>query len=381
MPQRLLLLLSGISFVVLLGVGIVVPLLPLYARDLGATATQVGLIFTGFSLSRTVFAPIIGSMAERREIKSFILAGLFFYGVIALFYLRAGNANVLIAIRVIHGIASACVLPLAMSCVALIAEEGREGVFMGRFNTSLFLGMGAGPLLGGFITQAFGMDAAFVCLAAFSFLSGTLTFLLLPPMSSPGQGRQAARKSSIRHFSPMAGLLFFRVITALGRGSLFSFIPLLAQRAGLNTLEVGILISANIFTTGLLQGPFGRLATRHNAMRFIMVGSLVSAAALACLPLGWDFPSFLLLGTIMGMGGALSIPPSQVMALDFGKTLGMTSCMSLFDSAWGVGMILGPVVMGMVMDASGMNNAFYAGGLVTAAGTGFFYVITKRRSS
>lgn len=381
MATRLLWLLSGISFVVLLGVGIVVPLLPVYARSLGATATQVGLIFTCFSLSRTIFTPVMGMIAERRELKVFILTGLFLYAGIALTYIWAGSPQALIVIRTFHGMASACVLPLAMSYIALIAEKGKEGAFIGSFNSALFLGMGAGPLLGGVITEALGIHAAFVCLSIFSFISGLLTFFFVPPMKSSGQSAPSFSLRAIAHYSPMAGLLLFRVISALGRGSLFAFIPLLAARAGLNLLQVGILISTNIFITGLLQRPFGKMVTQGNLMTLIITGSLISAAALAGMPAGQGFWSFLAIGSIMGIGGAISIPASSVMAMEHGRTLGMTSSLGIFDAAWGVGMILGPVLMGIVADLSGIRGAFYAGGLVTELGTWLFFYISRKAGS
>ncbi|HPX19205.1 MAG TPA: MFS transporter [Deltaproteobacteria bacterium] len=381
MPVRILWLLSAISFVVLLGVGIVVPLLPVYARSLGATATQVGLIFTCFSLSRTVFTPIMGMIAEKRDLRKLILTGLFLYAGIALMYILAGTPEALIVIRTFHGMASACVLPLAMSYIALVAEKGKEGAFMGSFNTALFLGMGAGPLLGGVITEAMGIDGAFLCLSLLSLLAGILVFFLVPSMRSSVQGRPAFSVRAISRYSPMTGLLIFRVISALGRGSLFAFIPLLAARAGLSMLEVGMLISANIFTTGLLQRPFGQIVTKGNLLKLITIGSLVSAAALASMPLGQCFRSFLAIGLIMGIGGAVSIPASSVMAVEYGKKLGMTSSLGIFDAAWGIGMILGPVLMGVVSDLGGLDSAFYAGGLVTAAGTGIFLLISRKAGS
>jgi MFS family permease len=99
------------------------------------------------------------------------------------------------------------------------------------------------------------------------------------------------------------------------------------------------------------------------------------------MPAGQGFWSFLAIGAIMGIGGALSIPASSVMAVEHGKKLGMTSSLGIFDAAWGVGMILGPVLMGVVTDLSGIDSAFYAGGLVTALGTGLFLYISRKTGS
>lgn len=381
MPSRIMILIASITFVVLLGVGIVVPILPAYATDLGATATQIGLIFSGFSLSRTLVTPIAGIIADRSEIKRLMLLGLFLYTGIAILYVWAQTPISLIWIRILHGFASAFILPLAMSYVAIIAEEGKEGLYMGTFNMSLFLGMGMGPLLGGVITDAFGINATFYCLSVLSCISGIIALLLLPQQRTIPEGSISARKWHPSMYSPMAGLLLFRILAALGRGCLLAFVPLLALASGLNMMEIGILISSNIFITGLLQRPFGRIVNRKNMVPLIITGALISAGALAALPLGWSFTSFFLIGSILGMGGALSIPASSVMAMEHGKSLGMATAMSAFEAARGVGMILGPVLSGIIMDFLGINSVFYAGGTCIALGTAVFFVLIRRRPS
>ena len=65
-------------FAVMLGLGIVAPLMPLYAESLGATGLWLGLIFSGFSLTRAVFTPVMGRFSDRLGRKPFITAGLFF---------------------------------------------------------------------------------------------------------------------------------------------------------------------------------------------------------------------------------------------------------------------------------------------------------------
>ena len=376
-----MILVSSITFVVLVGVGIVLPILPSYAQGLGASATQVGLIFSGFSLSRTIAAPIVGMIAEKGDIRSFMLVGLFLYTLIALTYVFATSPEMLIMIRIFHGIASAFILPVAMSYIALIAKEGQEGLYMGSFNMALFLGLGAGPLIGGIITEALGINAAFYSLSLLSFISGILALLLIPPMRLPSREKTGRASRMIMRYSPMAGLLIFRVMNALGRGSLMAFVPILGMGMGLNLAQIGILISSNIFVTGLLQRPFGRIVTQANTNRLIITGSLISACALASLPFGWDFLSFLAIGIVMGIGGAIALPASSVLAMEYGKDLGMSSTMGIFEAARGVGMVAGPVLSGMIMDVSGIDNVFYVGGSLIVIGTGLFVAFTRKISS
>jgi MFS family permease len=131
----------------------------------------------------------------------------------------------------------------------------------------------------------------------------------------------------------------------------------------------------------LLQRPLGRIVTQENTNRLIITGSLISACALASLPFGWDFLSFLAIGTVMGIGGAIALPASSVLAMEYGKEKGMTSTMGIFEAARGVGMVAGPVLSGVVMDVSGIDNVFYVGGFLIASGTGIFVAFTRKISS
>jgi DHA1 family multidrug resistance protein-like MFS transporter len=378
MASRILIILCCISFVMQLGIGIVVPMLPGYALGLGATATQIGLIFASFSFSRTIFTPLIGALADRSEMKRLILFGIICYALLSIAYVGASIPMHLIWIRALHGIASAFVIPLAMSYVAHIAQEGQEGVYMGSINMALLLGMGAGPLIGGVLTDTLGINTPFYSLAILSGVALVLGTSMLPPMRRQHpKGREGTLKGIIRNPS-LLGLLLFRIINALASGNLLAFIPLLAKKVGQSNTEIGILISTNIFITGLLQRPFGRLVSPTNTIRLIMIGSLISAVSLASLPLGRGFFTYLLLGSIMGFGSAISMPAAFVMIMEHGRKLGMSSTMGIFDSAMSLGMILGPLVSGIIMDYVGISYVFYIGGFISLCGMMVFYFLSRR---
>ncbi|RLB13564.1 MAG: MFS transporter, partial [Deltaproteobacteria bacterium] len=75
----------GLSiFASMLGVGIVAPLLPLYAEKMGATGIWIGMIFAGFSVSRAIVMPIAGKFSDRKGRKAFLSVGMLAYAVISL---------------------------------------------------------------------------------------------------------------------------------------------------------------------------------------------------------------------------------------------------------------------------------------------------------
>ena len=128
-------------FAAVTGVGIVVPLLPIYAHNLGASGLYIGLIFGAFSLSRTVFLPWFGRLSDVRGRKPFIVPGFLAYALISLSFVYSNTVGTLIVIRFFHGIASAMLMPVIQAYIGDITPRKREGITMGAFNMSLFLGL------------------------------------------------------------------------------------------------------------------------------------------------------------------------------------------------------------------------------------------------
>ena len=135
-------------FATVTGVGIVVPLLPVYAHDLEASGFYIALIFGAFSLSRTLCMPYFGRLSDKKGRKYLIVTGLFSYSIISIAFIFSHNVETLIAIRFIHGIASAMTMPVTQAYVGDITPAGSEGSIMGIFNISVFFGLSIGPLIG-----------------------------------------------------------------------------------------------------------------------------------------------------------------------------------------------------------------------------------------
>ena len=113
MQKRIFNVLFIAVFAAMLGLGIISPLMPIYAENMGATGIWLGMIFAEFGLSRLIFMPIIGKISDAKGRKKFITFGLLCYAVISLLYILADNVFSLIVVRFIHGFASAFTVPIA----------------------------------------------------------------------------------------------------------------------------------------------------------------------------------------------------------------------------------------------------------------------------
>jgi len=120
-------------FVTTMGAGLVAPLLPVYAHELGAGGLQIGLIFGAFSLTRTLFVPYFGKLSDRKGKRPLLTVGLFIYFLTSLLYTASKSVETLILLRLGQGFASAMILPVAQAYIGEITPGGKEGLIMGLF--------------------------------------------------------------------------------------------------------------------------------------------------------------------------------------------------------------------------------------------------------
>ncbi len=215
----------------LFGIGIIVPVMPVFAVSLGANGFALGMIIAAFSLSRGLLQPIVGSLSDRWGRKGFMVVGLFVYSLVGLFLPEAASIEKLIIIRAFHGIGSAMIVPVAMAYVSDMAPFGQEGRYMGMLNIAIFVGIGGGPLFGGFFTDLWGMASAFYAMAGLSCIAMLLVLFKMPVME-----KGTRRKPPLGIFKALVsmlsnrrtgGILLARMSTMIIMVPTMAFLPLL----------------------------------------------------------------------------------------------------------------------------------------------------------
>ncbi len=361
-------------FSAMLGVGIIAPLLPLYAENLGATGIWLGVIFAGFFISRAIVTPIIGRLSDRSGRKLFLCTGLLIYSVISLGYIWAGDVLQLTVVRLIQGAASGMIIPIAQAYIGDISPEGEEGKWMGYFNAAFFAGFGFGPLMGGVLTDHFGMDVAFYTMGALNLLALLVAALFLPEIRqekmavSPHPSFKKMGTSGI-----VKGLFSFRLSFALGRGAFTCFIPIFAAvYLNLSPTLIGILLAVNILLMALLQVYGGGIADRFNRRALVVSGSVINLIFLALIPLADNFWQLLGLCALSGFGGAVSMPAASALTIEEGRKFGMGSTIAIFTMAMSIGMAIGPLVGGVIVDFLNIDSVFYFAAGVGLIGASLF---------
>jgi len=379
---------SALSFSIftsVTGVGIVVPLLPVYARNMGATGLYIGMIFGAFSLSRTVFIPWFGRTSDRRGRKPFIVCGLLIYALISVAYIFSRNVETLIVIRFVQGIASAMMMPVAQAYVGDLAPEGSEGLTMGLYNISLFIGMSFGPLIGGYINDHFSLRGAFAAMGIMSVIGFFLSLFFLPPTRTErmtGHEKQPASWLELIIDRHMAALFLFRFGYASGIGVIWGFLPVFADTEfALSSSAIGLLVVLGVLISGLLHGPMGYMADRVNKRFMVLTGGAVTACAIYSYDLAHGFWGLFFANTFYGFGGGISMPALTAMAVIKGNKAGaMGSVMGLLMMAHSLGMLVGAVLGGLIMDTVSLRYAFVMGaGLIAFNAVAFMRLSREDR--
>ncbi|HEY9162727.1 MAG TPA: MFS transporter [Desulfomonilia bacterium] len=365
-----------------LGISIILPILPVYAKDMGARGFMIGLVFSSFAVTKTIVSPFFGRWADRKGKKPFIVWGLLLFTLVALAFAWAQNVYDLIAIRCFMGISNAMVVPIIGACIGGMARQDNEAHYMSLFALSALMGMAMGPLLGGIVSDRFGINMAFYVMATATAVAFATTLFGLQ------RNEDLSKKNNILSRNPLKellaiprirGLMVFRFIDVLSVGGMLIFLPLLVKQQHISTSRIGILVSILICYAGIMQLPFGRLCDRMGKhVTFIIFGGAIAALALACLPLARGFWGFLTVGLISASGGAIAGPAANALIVRSSRKIGLGFAVSSFDSVQAAAFIAGPLISGLIMDAFGLNTVFFLTAVIYLLGLGTFFYYSKK---
>ena len=349
------------TFASMISAGIIVPMLPLYADQLGATGIWIGAVFGGYAISRAIFMPFIGRLSDRWGRKFFISTGLLVSSLVSLTYILSNNMPQLITVRLVHGAISGMVNPVARAWVGDIAPRGEEGKWMGYFNAAFATGFATGPLLGGVITEHYGMSVAFALMGGLNLLAFVVTTFFLRESRQRKEKNQA--ELSFRKMSSSGlfkGLFLYRTMFELSTNGFMAFLPIYCGvHLGLGTTLIGILQGVSLYLLSLLQIVSGRITDRLDRRRLLIVGSLANFALLALIPLTSNFWQLLGLVIIRGIGASITMPAESVLSIEEGRRFGMGSTIAALALASSLGSGIGPILSGIFNDLGGIQSVFY----------------------
>jgi DHA1 family multidrug resistance protein-like MFS transporter len=284
--RRNLYILTFTLFVVMLGYGIVIPILPFYIEEMNAGGTELGLLMASYAVMRLICGPVWGSLSDRLGRKPILLIGISGYVVTMFWFGLATQLWMLFAARILSGILSSATAPTTLAYIGDSTPEKERGGGMGLLGAASGIGTIFGPVLGGFLADA-SLATPFFVAAALALLSLILTAIFLPE-SLPAAARQ---KKGVEGklidlkiwwaalFSPIGSLLLLTFISTSGLMIFANVFGLYAlQEFSFGPNDVGLMMMVLGLVSALSQGVLAGPATKRWGDSMVIKVTLLGTA-------------------------------------------------------------------------------------------------------
>ena len=358
--KRNLYLLTFVLFVVMLGYGIIIPILPFYIESMGAGGTELGLLVASYAVMRLIFGPIWGGLSDRIGRKPILLIGISGYAVTMVWFGLANTLWMLFAARILSGVLSSATAPTTMAFIGDSTPENERGGGMGLLGAAGGVGTIIGPVLGGFLAGE-SLSTPFFLAAGLSVLSLLLAIVFLPE-SLPAEARQVSQKKEklidLKAWgqainSPIGSLLMLTFISTCG-------LMIFANVFGLYALEkfdfgpddVGVMMMVLGLVSAIAQGLLAGPATKKWGDGIVIKGGLLATAlSFGLMLLANTYMTILLATAFFALTVALQVPALTSLT-SRRATIPQGIAMGLSNSFVSLGRIVGPLFGGYIFDVN-----------------------------
>jgi MFS transporter, DHA1 family, multidrug resistance protein len=271
--------------VVMLGFGMIIPILPFYIERLGASGQELGILMAIFSVAQFIFSPIWGGLSDRIGRKPVLAIGMLGNAATLVLFGLSNTILLLFVTRGLAGVLSSATLPTAMAYIGDSTSERNRGGGMGVIGAAMGVGMVLGPGLGGW-AGTISLQAPFFIGAGLSIVSLLLVLLVLPE-SLPVDKR--VHKAEMRApqlnqiwlalLGPLGFMFFMAFLVNFGLASFEGVFGLFAKdRHGYDPVQVGGILSVIGIVSALIQGFLTGPATRRLGEMLVIKLSLAASA-------------------------------------------------------------------------------------------------------
>ncbi len=375
----------AISFCCYVGSYMRLPVVPLFARSLGAGTVQVGIINSAFLLMAGVLSLPLGMVSDRFGRKLLATLGALILSATSYLLCFSKTPTQMVWIYLLFGVGLAAFGPTMMAIVADSSPLTHLGRTYGWYTTALYTSMTIGPAIGGYVAQSQGFLSVFLVSGTVILLalSGVLFFLpgasLIPsPIRKRRDGKSARELLKNR---PLLGCWLATLGGCFGLGMFMTFLPLHARNMRLSLGQIGLLFAVQGLANTLSRIPFGHLSDRVARRKDLVVaGSVVLSGSVAAFGISRNAGQFVLFSILFGIGMSLAFTSAGALIAEVVPTESRGLAMGGYNTCIYLGMMLSSAIMGGVIQRVGFEHGFFIAGMLDLLLVAFFYLLTKYSS-
>jgi len=367
------------TFVIMLGFGILAPVLPNYARSFGVGYDSVGLLISAFSFTRLVADPFVGRYIDRHGERAMATLGAVWVGVSSFAAALAPTFPLLVITRAAGGVGSALFFAALLSFLLRTVPTERQGRVMSVYFASFNIGFIAGGPLGGLMARWFGLASPLYIYAVACFVSALMFWRTI---HDPARHELEVRRGGLRRLPWNRAFVTVLVVNGVYLwmiGAVFqTLVPLFGtEELGLTLSGVGLGLAIATATELVVLYPAGR-ATDHRGRRAVLIPALAGLAlSIAAFGLTSTTLTFMVAMGVLGVAsGYAGVPPAPMLS-DVTPEEMKGSAVAAFRFAGDLGFVAGPLVAGWSANAFGFGPAFLISALPAVLALGLVLSIRE----
>lgn len=360
-------------FLIFMGIGLVVPIMPTYMDVLHISGSIVGLLVAAFSFTQLIFSPIAGRLSDTWGRKKIIVIGMLIFSISELIFGLSNTPFFLFASRMLGGIGAALIMPAVMAYTADVTTGEERGKGMGFINAAITTGFIIGPGIGGFIAE-YGIRVPFYAAAVAGAVAAIVTIIVLPD-SKPQLGKQQQEIVKLPKqnlFSQLANsyrqpyflALIIVFIASFGLANYETVFGLFVDKKfGFTAKDIAVIITFGSIAGAVVQVTvFGWILKKFGEKNVVSFCLLMAALFIVLTLFVHQYWMILLVTFIVFLAidilrPTISTQMSKMAMEQQGYVAGLNSA---FTS---MGNILGPIIAGALFDVN-LNFPYVSAGIV-----------------
>ncbi len=373
--------LTNNAFLVALGFGVMIPVLPLLARSFDASNFQLGLVVSAFAFMRLVASPFCGRLNALVGERNAIAAGMSIVGASSVMMGFASSFWELLLWRGLGGVGSAMFTVGALTLLLASSPLHLRGRASGLYQGGFLLGGMAGPAIGGLLARI-SITAPFFFYAAMLFVASVLVLVLLRQPQPGGAGQQLAGRpfgQVVRDVRYQAALTqaFGQGWQSFGvRNALVPVVVVEILYRDATWTGIAFAVAAVVQTLAL--GPVGTFVDKVGRRPVMVTAGFVTGAATLLIPFAGNIWVLMAILGVYGIGSAMQGTAPTAAVGDAAGGRGGTA-VAVYSMTSDVGAIIGPLVAGWLADQFSMGVAFAAGAAILMAGSVYAWFMPRER--
>jgi MFS family permease len=350
-----------IAFIFFFADYILITTIPLYALEVGGTASTAGAFMFVISTTALVFRPIMGNLMDVKTRKLIILIGTIALAIASLFYGLVASITLILVLAMIHGLSASAISTSAPTVVADVTPVSRLAEGISMFGVATNLTIAVGPLASLYLINAFNYSITFNVALALILVSIVLTFLInyeKKEQKFTSERIKTKNKINIKTLFEKTALKpsIYQLFLAFGISAILTFIPIYGRSRGIE--DIALFFTFYAASAVIVSLITGKLVQTYGIRKVFIAGLGMQLLAFLFLAFAYSLPLIIIAALLYGFGSASGFAIVSIIAMELAATERRGAANATIFAAMDIGIAVGSLVLGVISTKFGFTVTF-----------------------